>query len=82
MNQFKLMVGKQKKNAFEGWFSKVDDIDNNLMFSVIWGYSTLEGDEHSFIKESLDGEMKVCLYKNDELLYEISSKRASMDMAF
>ena len=35
MDQFGIMVGLNKKNAFEGWFSKVDDVNNDLMFSVI-----------------------------------------------
>lgn len=50
MNQFGLMVGLDKKNAFEGWFVKAYSKKNELMFSVIWGYSTNENNKHGFIQ--------------------------------
>lgn len=50
MNQFGLMVGLDKKNAFEGWFVKVYCEKNELMFSAIWGYSTNENNKHGFIQ--------------------------------
>lgn len=56
MNQFGIMVGLKKEAAFEGWFSKVDDRKNNLIFSVIWGYTTHEETKHAFLQftSSLD----------------------------
>ncbi len=50
MNQFGIMVGLDKKASFEGWFCKIDDKKNNLMISVIWGYSTHEHSKHAFIQ--------------------------------
>lgn len=50
MDQFGLMVGLEKRNAFEGWFCKVDDRESGLMFSVIWGYSTHGESKHAFLQ--------------------------------
>ncbi len=44
------MVGFDKKAAFEGWFCKIDDRKNGLMFSIIWGYSTHRNTKHAFIQ--------------------------------
>lgn len=48
--QFGIMVGLNKKSSFEGWFCKVDDRENDLMISVIWGYTTDEKTKHAFIQ--------------------------------
>lgn len=32
MDQFGIKVGLHKKDAFEGWFTKVDDLNSGLMF--------------------------------------------------
>lgn len=50
MKQFGMMVGLNKRDAFEGWFCKIDDKENDLMFSIIWGYSTHEETRHAFIQ--------------------------------
>jgi hypothetical protein len=50
MNQFGIMVGFNKPAAFEGWFSKIDDQENDLMLSVIWGYSTHATSKHAFLQ--------------------------------
>lgn len=50
MKYFGLNVGLKKSDAFEGWFSKVDDSKNGVMFSVIWGYSTHHKTKHAFIQ--------------------------------
>jgi hypothetical protein len=50
MNSFGIMVGLDRKNAFEGWFCKIDDKKNDWMISVIWGYSTHETFKHAFIQ--------------------------------
>ena len=50
MDQFGIKVGLHKKDAFEGWFTKVDDLNSGLMFSVIWGYTTHEETKHAFIQ--------------------------------
>jgi len=50
MKQLKVMVGLEKENAFEGWFTKIDDQKNDLMISIIWGYSTHQETKHAFIQ--------------------------------
>ena len=50
MNQFGIRVGLDKKASFEGWFCKIDDKKNDVMISVIWGYSTHEHSKHAFIQ--------------------------------
>ena len=50
MDQFGIKVGLHEKDAFEGWFTKVDDLKSGLMFSVIWGYTTHEETKHAFIQ--------------------------------
>lgn len=50
LKQFEMMVGLDKKAAFEGWFSKIDDPASGLMISVIWGYSTHKDSKHAFIQ--------------------------------
>lgn len=69
MNQFEIMVGLDKKDAFEGWFSKIDDPANGLMFSVIWGYSTHRETKHAFIQfqDNLKHESKYVAYPMEEL---------------
>ena len=71
MDQFGIMVGLNKKNAFEGWFSKVDDVNNDLMFSVIWGYSTVENDRHAFIHftNSITHKTKYIRYPLEDLSF-------------
>lgn len=32
MDQFGIKVGFRKNDAFEGWFTKVDDLKSGLMF--------------------------------------------------
>ena len=49
-DQFGIMLGLEKRNAFEGWFCKVHDPDSGYMLSVIWGYSTAEDDAHAFLQ--------------------------------
>lgn len=72
MKQFGIVMDLDKKNVFEGWFTKVDDVNNDLMISVIWGYSTFEGDEHSFIQftNSLNHKTKYIRYDMNEIKYE------------
>jgi len=50
MKQFGIMVGLEKSESFEGWFSKIDDQENDLIISVIWGYSTHKATKHAFIQ--------------------------------
>lgn len=49
-DQFELMLGLDQKDAFEGWFYKINDEKLGLMVSVILGYSTVEEDPHAFIQ--------------------------------
>ncbi|MFH5835612.1 tocopherol cyclase family protein [Proteiniclasticum sp. C24MP] len=72
MNQFGIMVGLEKKAAFEGWFSKVDDQKNDLMFSVIWGYTTHKETSHAFLQftSSLDQKTSYIWFPIEELSYE------------
>lgn len=72
MKQFGIVMDLDKKNVFEGWFTKVDDVNDDLMISVIWGYSTFEGDEHSFIQftNSLNHKTKYIRYDMNEIKYE------------
>jgi hypothetical protein len=44
------MVGLDKEDAFEGWFCKIDDLKNGLMFSIIMGYATHKNTKHAFIQ--------------------------------
>ncbi|MCR3955343.1 MAG: hypothetical protein NUK57_03535, partial [Gudongella sp.] len=50
VKQFGMMVGLNRKDAFEGWFCKIDDMEKNLMFSIILGYSTHLKTKHAFIQ--------------------------------
>lgn len=72
MDQFGFMVGLEKKEAFEGWFSKVDAKECGLMFSVIWGYTTHEESGHAFIQftSSLSHETAYISYDLSELWVE------------
>jgi len=72
MDQFGLMVGLDKKNAFEGWFCKIEDSLNQWMFSVIWGYSTNETNAHAFIQfqNSLDHSTKYLSYSMEEFAWD------------
>lgn len=72
MDQFEIQVGTNKKDAFEGWFVKVDDEKNDLLFSVIWGYSTKEEDAHCFLQftNSLTHETKYFSYSLHEMKIE------------
>jgi hypothetical protein len=69
MNQFGIMVGLGKDGAFEGWFCKIDDKKNGLMFSVIWGYTTHEKTRHAFIQfqDNLHSSTSYISYPIDEL---------------
>ena len=72
MNQFGVMVGLDKRNAFEGWFTKIDDKENGLMFSVIWGYSTNNDTKHAFIQfqDNLTNNTKYISYPLEELSFK------------
>ena len=72
MNQFGVMVGLNKKDAFEGWFTKIDDQKNGLMLSIIWGYSTNENNKHAFIQfqDNLRYTTTYVSYPIDELKWE------------
>lgn len=50
MKQFEMMVGLDRRDSFEGWFCKIDDVKNGLMFSIIMGYSTHKSTKHAFIQ--------------------------------
>ncbi len=69
MDQFGIMVGLNKKASFEGWFCKIDDRKNNLMISVIWGYSTHENSKHAFIQfqDSLNHQTTYLRYPMEAL---------------
>lgn len=62
MNQFGIMVGFNKPAAFEGWFSKIDDQENDLMLSVIWGYSTHATSKHAFLQFTHSLEQKPYIF--------------------
>ncbi|MBO1264634.1 hypothetical protein J3A84_06290 [Proteiniclasticum sp. SCR006] len=72
MNQFGIRVGMKKKDAFEGWFCKVDDRKNDLMFSVIWGYTTHEETRHAFLQftSSLDQKTSYIRYPIETFSFE------------
>lgn len=72
MDQFGMMVGLNKNNAFEGWFTKIDDKENGLMFSVIWGYSTHNDTKHAFIQfqDNLTNNTKYISYPLEELSFK------------
>lgn len=72
MDSFGLMVGLHKKDAFEGWFSKVDAKDAGILFSVIWGYTTHEETRHAFLQftSSLNHETAYISYPIDEFWVE------------
>lgn len=72
MNQFGVMVGVDKKDSFEGWFCKIDDKKNNLLFSVIWGYSTHATTRHAFIQfqNGLSHSTEYISFPIEELLFE------------
>ena len=72
MKQFGVMVGLNKKAAFEGWFSKIDDRENGLMLSIIWGYSTHQNTKHAFIQfqDSLKHNTAYITYPLDELKWK------------
>lgn len=69
MNQFGIMVGRDRPDSFEGWFSKIDDKENDLMLSVIWGYSTHRDTSHAFIQftESRDNRTSYIRYAMEEM---------------
>ena len=69
MKQFGLRVGLNKASAFEGWFCKIDDWKNELMFSVIWGYSTNQKSKHAFIQfqDTISHGSSYISYPLDEL---------------
>lgn len=50
VKQFGCRVGLDKPESFEGWFTKVDDRNQNFLFSVIWGYSTHRATGHAFLQ--------------------------------
>lgn len=72
MKQFGMMVGLDKKDAFEGWFTKIDDQENELMLSIIWGYSTHKYTKHAFIQfqDSLKHKTTYITYPIDELKWK------------
>ncbi|ETA80154.1 tocopherol cyclase family protein [Youngiibacter fragilis] len=72
MRQFEIKVGLDKKAAFEGWFTKIDDRANGLMISVIWGYSTHKDSKHAFIQfqNSLHHNTKYISYPIDDLKWK------------
>jgi hypothetical protein len=72
MNQFGVMLGLNKKDAFEGWFTKIDDQENGLMLSIIWGYSTHQNTKHAFIQfqDSLKHKTAYIRYSIDELKWK------------
>jgi hypothetical protein len=69
MKQFGIMVCLDKVSAFEGWFCKIDDRKNDLMFSVIWGYTTNKKTKHAFIQfqDNLNHNTAYISYPIDEL---------------
>lgn len=69
MDQFGVQVGLREANAFEGWFTKIDDLKNELMLSVIWGYSTHPKTKHAFIQfqDSISGGTSYISYELDEM---------------
>lgn len=71
MNVFGIQVGVDKKDAFEGWFVKVDDRENGLMFSVIWGYATQVGERHAFLQfqNTLKNETAYVRYPMEDLTW-------------
>lgn len=72
MDQFGIRVGLQKKESFEGWFVKIDDQENDLMISVIWGYSTHETTKHAFIQftNSIEHQTSYIRYPIEELKWQ------------
>lgn len=72
MKQFQIMVGLDKENAFEGWFSKIDDRKNDLMFSIIWGYSTHNKTKHAFIQfqNNIMHDSSYVSYSLDDLTWQ------------
>lgn len=72
MKQFGMMVGLDKEAAFEGWFCKIDDRKNGLMFSVIWGYSTHKKTKHAFIQfqNSIKHDTAYIPYPIDDLKWK------------
>lgn len=72
MDQFGIKVGFHKKDAFEGWFTKVDDLKSGLMFSVIWGYTTHEETKHAFIQfqDNVNHGTTYLRYAIDDLSWE------------
>ncbi|MGB4589800.1 MAG: tocopherol cyclase family protein [Clostridiaceae bacterium] len=72
MDQFGIMVGLSKKESFEGWFVKIDDQVNDLMISVIWGYTTNDSTKHAFIQftSSIDHQTSYIRYPIEELKWQ------------
>lgn len=72
MKQFEMMVGLDKKDAFEGWFCKIDDRENGLILSIIWGYSTSKNSKHAFIQfqSSLKHDTAYIAYPIDDLKWK------------
>lgn len=75
MEQFGIMMGKHKKSAFEGWFLKIDDIQNDLMLSIIWGYTTHEKTGHAFLQftTNIDHQTHYISYPLEELEWKSST---------
>lgn len=71
MNQFAIQVGTKRKDAFEGWFVKVDDQASGLMFSVIWGYATQTEGRHAFLQfqDTRKNETTYVRYPMEELAW-------------
>ncbi len=72
MNQFGMMVGLDKEDAFEGWFCKIDDQENGVMLSIIWGYSTHRKTKHAFIQfqDSLKHDTAYISYPIEEVKWK------------
>ena len=72
MKEFGLRIGLSKIDAFEGWFCKIDDWKNELMLSVIWGYSTHKKTKHAFIQfqDTLSHGTSYISYPLDELKWK------------
>lgn len=72
MKHFGVMVGLNKKDAFEGWFSKIYDKESGLMLSIIWGYSTHKNTKHAFIQfqDNLKHNTSYITYALDELKWK------------
>lgn len=72
-DQFVVQYGKEKKDAFEGWFVKVDDIAQNRMMSFIIGYATHAETGHAFIQytDSQTHTMRYFSYPLEEMEWQL-----------